>query len=201
MNGFQGGADLSFPIAETLRGDDKWSDLGHVTLPFALLRRLDTALGPTKSAVLKEYEAFKDTISNLDLLLWRAAGQTFYNTSRFDFDARLIDPDEIAADLRTYGNGNGFSSQVRTTYEKFAFAEQIERLAEKDLLYSPLGRFKGVDLDPGVVSNLEMHHVFEEIIRRFAEQGNETAGEHFTPREVIHLMVADGGSAFHGGSG
>ncbi len=187
MNGFQGRAGLIFSIAETLRGDYKPSDFGHVTLPFVLLRRLDAVLVPTKAAVLKEYEAFKDTIPTLDPILRRAAGQTFYNTSRFDFDALLADPDGIAANLRTYVNG--FSPQVRTTFEKFAFAEQIDRLAEKDLLYSLMGRFKGVDLDPGAVSNLEMGYLFEELIRRFAEQSNETAGEHFTPREVIHLMV------------
>jgi len=187
MSGFQGRAGLIFSIAETLRGDYKPSDFGHVTLPFVLLRRLDAVLVPTKAAVLKEYEAFKDTIPNLDPILRRAAGQTFYNTSRFDFDALLADPDGIAANLRTYVNG--FSPQVRTTFEKFAFAEQIDRLAEKDLLYSLMGRFKGVDLDPGAVSNLEMGYLFEELIRRFAEQSNETAGEHFTPREVIHLMV------------
>jgi len=187
VNGFQGRAGLIFSIAETLRGDYKPADFGHVTLPFVLLRRLDAVLVPTKPTVLEAYEAFKDKIPNLDPILQRAADQKFYNTSKFDFDALLADPDGIAANLRNYVNG--FSPQVRSTFEKFGFLEQIDRLAEKDLLYSLMGRFKDVDLDPKAVTNLEMGYLFEELIRRFAEQSNETAGEHFTPREVIHLMV------------
>ncbi len=187
MNGFHGRAGLIFSIAETLRGDYKPADFGHVTLPFVLLRRLDAVLVPTKPTVLEAYEAFKDNIPNLDPILQRAADQKFYNTSKFDFDALLADPDGIAANLRNYVNG--FSPQVRSTFEKFGFLEQIDRLAEKDLLYNLMGRFKDVDLDPKAVTNLEMGYLFEELIRRFAEQSNETAGEHFTPREVIHLMV------------
>ncbi len=187
MSEFHGRAGLIFSVAETLRGDYKPSEYGRVTLPFVLLRRLDAVLAPTKDAVLAEYEESKNKPGALDALLKRIAGRAFYNTSKFNFDALLADPDGVAANLRNYVNG--FGPRVRTTFEKFGFSEQIERLAEKNLLYNLLSRFKGIDLDPQTVSNLEMGYIFEELIRRFAEQSNETAGEHFTPREVIHLMV------------
>ena len=187
MSGFQGKVGLIWAIAETLRGDYTPSEFGRVTLPFVLLRRLDAVLAPTKDAVLAEYDRFKDRVQKLDPILERAAGQKFYNTSRFTFDALLADPEGIAANLRNYING--FSPQARSTFERFDVHEQINRLAERDLLYSLLGRFKDVDLHPDAVTNLEMGYIFEELIRRFAEQSNETAGEHFTPREVIQLMV------------
>ncbi len=169
-------------VADLLRGDYKQSEYGRVILPFTVLRRLDCVLAPTRQAVL---EAAGKNLP--DPMLIRASGTTFFNRSPLDL-ARLIgDQDNIATNLISYVQG--FSPEVRDIFEQFEFAAQIDRLAKNGLLYQVTERFAGIDLHPDKVDNNQMGLVFEELIRRFAEISNETAGEHFTPREVIRLMV------------
>lgn len=175
-------------VADLLRGDYKRAEYGKVILPMTALRRLDCVLAPTKEKVLKRHEKLKQgKVKNLDPILNRAAGHTFHNRSKLDFEKLKADPNSIGANLRAYING--FSARARDIIEKFDFDKQIDKLEEADLLYLVVKRFSEIDLHPDIVSNEEMGYIFEELIRRFAEQSNETAGEHFTPREVIRLMV------------
>jgi len=181
---------LIWSIAELLRGPYKESEYGKVVLPFTVLRRLDCVLTSTKKKVLEQKEKAKDMkLKDPDLMLRKASGQNFYNASRFDFPKLLADPNHIKDNLRDYING--FSPNAREIMERFDFDTQIEKLDAKDRLYAVVARFADaqVDLSPSVVSNEDMGRLYEELIRRFAEQSNETAGEHFTPREVIRLMV------------
>ena len=193
LNGFQDKANFIWSIAELLRGDYKQSDYGKVILPLTVLRRMDCVLEPTKGKVLAELDVLKKMdIKNetmLEELLNKAAGQTFHNTSLFDLDKLKADPNNIAANLRNYLNG--FSRNARDIMEYFRFEAQIEHLDQSNLLFQIVSKFTdpAIDLHPDKVSNLEMGYIFEELIRRFSEQSNETAGEHFTPREVIRLMV------------
>ena len=173
-------------IAELLRNDYKQSEYGKVILPFTLLRRLDQVLEPTKDAVLET--AGQDIPEAMrEHLLTQAAGSMVYNTSRFTFDKLLGDADHLQSNLLDYLNG--FSPAARDIFEKYDFHNQIARLDAANLLFLVLQRFNEVDLSPERVSNADMGTVFEELIRRFAELSNETAGHHFTPREVIRLMV------------
>ena len=174
-------------VADLLRGDYRQSDYGKVILPFAVLRRLDCVLEPTKAAVLAEHADKQKAGLNPDAFLLRKAGQSFYNTSPLDMRKLMGDQDHIRENLFAYVQG--FSSSVRDIFERFDFAAQIERLAKNGLLYQVAEKFAGIDLHPEVVDNSQMGLVFEELIRKFAEISNETAGEHFTPREVIRLMV------------
>lgn len=169
-------------VADLLRGDYKQSEYGRVILPFTVLRRLDCVLAPTKKAVLEA--AGK---GHLDPMLLRASQTTFFNRSPLDLVKLVGDQDNIATNLLSYVQG--FSPEVRDIFEQFEFAAQIDRLAKNGLLYQVTERFAGIDLHPSTVDNNQMGLVFEELIRRFAEISNETAGEHFTPREVIRLMV------------
>ena len=181
-------SELIWSVADILRGDYKQSDYGKVILPFTLLRRLDCVLAPTKDAVLKELAAKKgvgDTA--LDRLLLKAAGQAFYNTSKYDMSTLLGDPQHLKVNLLAYLRS--FNESARDIFERYKFEEQVEYLDSKDLLYLVTEKFVGIDLHPRKVDNMAMGHAFEELIRKFAELSNETAGEHFTPREVIHLMV------------
>ena len=188
MSGFQDKVAFIWSVADLLRGDYKPSEYGRVILPLVTLRRLDCVLAPTKQAVLIEYESLKaKNLQNLDPVLERVARQQFYNTSKLDFAKLLADPAQIAGNLRNYING--FSRQARETFEKFQFEEHVGRLDRANLLFQVIQRFAAIDLHPDAVSNLEMGTIYEELIRRFSEQANETAGEHFTPREVIRLMV------------
>lgn len=174
-------------VADLLRGDYKQSDYGKVILPFTVLRRIDCVLAPSKQAVLNE-KALR-TAQGLppDAFLRRAAGHGFYNASTLDLKQLLGDQDNVAANLRAYILG--FSTEVQDIFEHFEFDAQIDRLARAGLLYQVAEKFAQVDLHPDQVSNYQMGLVFEELIRRFSELSNETAGEHFTPREVIRLMV------------
>lgn len=174
-------------VADLLRGNYRQSDYGKVILPFTILRRLDCVLEPTKAAVLAEYA--KRTQEGVDptSFLTRIAKQSFYNTSPLDLSKTLTDPSHVKANLISYVNG--FSSNIGDIFEKYDFDNQIEKLASADLLFLVAQKFAEVDLHPEVVSNADMGGVFEELIRKFAELSNETAGEHFTPREVIRLMV------------
>jgi len=174
-------------VADLLRGDFKQSEYGRVILPFTVLRRLDCVLEPTKDAVLAQAKSLKKEKLNPEIMLPRVAKQTFYNASPLDLKKLMGDPDNVAANLRSYIHG--FSTAVRDIFEQFDFDTQIDRLAKADLLYMVAEKFANIDLHPKAVSNAEMGSIFEELIRKFAELSNETAGEHFTPREVIRLMV------------
>lgn len=174
-------------VADLLRGDYKQSDYGKVILPFTVLRRLDCVLEPTKAAVLSELAEKEAQGLNPEPFLLRKSKQSFYNQSPLDLPKLLGDPDNIAHNLFTYVQG--FSPAVRDVFERFEFQAQVERLAKAGLLYQVTEKFAQIDLHPEVVSNMQMGLVFEELIRKFAEISNETAGEHFTPREVIRLMV------------
>ncbi len=174
-------------VADLLRGDYKQSEYGRVILPFTVLRRLDCVLAPTKAAVLKEKAAREKAGVDPHQFLLRKAGQSFYNTSEMDLRALLGDQDHIRQNLYAYIQG--FSPDARDIFERFDFHTQVERLAKASLLYLVTEKFANIDLHPDRVDNARMGHVFEELIRKFAELSNETAGEHFTPREVIRLMV------------
>ncbi|OAI61100.1 restriction endonuclease subunit M [Ralstonia solanacearum] len=174
-------------VADLLRGDYKQSEYGRVILPFTVLRRLDCVLESTKAAVLAEFEAKTKAGLNADLFLQRKAGQSFYNTSPLDLVKLLGDQDHIRQNLYAYIQA--FSPEARDIFERFDFHTQIERLAKANLLYLVTEKFANIDLHPEAVDNTSMGLVFEELIRKFAEISNETAGEHFTPREVIRLMV------------
>ncbi|MBC2834489.1 type I restriction-modification system subunit M [Paragemmobacter straminiformis] len=174
-------------VADLLRGDYRQSDYGKVILPFTVLRRIDCVLGPTKDAVLEELALRQSQGMNPEPFLLRKAGQTFYNTSKLDLKKLLGDQDNIAANLYSYVQA--FSPAVRDIFERFEFSAQVDRLSKSGLLYQVAEKFAQIDLHPDRVDNHQMGLVFEELIRRFAELSNETAGEHFTPREVIRLMV------------
>ena len=174
-------------VANLLRGDYKQSEYGKVILPFTVLRRLDCVLEPTKSAVLAEKTTREKAKVNPEPFLLRKSGQLFYNTSPLDLKKLMGDQDHIGENLRAYVQA--FSPAVRDIFESFEFHAQIDKLAKSGLLYLVTEKFANIDLHPDVVSNAQMGAVFEELIRKFAELSNETAGEHFTPREVIRLMV------------
>jgi len=181
-------ANFIWEIADLLRGDYKQSDYGKVILPLTVLRRLDCVLEPTKQKVLDYLPKIANmNIQNTDPVLNNIAGFNFHNKSKFDFEKLKADPNNIAVNLNNYING--FSASAREIIDYFSFTEQIAKLDEADLLYMIVKRFGEIDLHPNKVSNLEMGYIFEELIRRFSELSNETAGEYFTPREVIRLMV------------
>jgi type I restriction enzyme M protein len=174
-------------VADLLRGDYKQSEYGKVILPFTVLRRLDCVLEPTKADVLAELKKRTAAKLNPEPFLLRKSGVLFYNTSPLDLKKLMGDQDHIGENLRAYLHA--FSPAVRDIFERFEFHIQIGRLQKAGLLYLVTEKFATIDLHPDAVSNAQMGAVFEELIRKFAELSNETAGEHFTPREVIRLMV------------
>jgi len=174
-------------VADLLRGDYKQSEYGKVILPFTVLRRLDCVLEPTRDAVIAELAKRTQAKVNPEPFLLRKSGQHFYNTASLDLKQLVGDQDNVAENLRAYIQG--FSPAVRDIFESFDFYAQIDRLAKAKLLYLVAKKFATIDLHPKTVTNAQMGVVFEELIRKFAELSNETAGEHFTPREVIRLMV------------
>lgn len=181
-------ADLIWAIADKLTGVYKPHEYGEVILPITVIRRFDCILSDTKDAVLKKYEEVKN-LPMKDVLLRKASGFEFYNTSKYTFERLLDDPDHIEENFRDYLNG--FSENVQDIIVKFKFDGHITTMANKGILYIVLKEFtteKG-NLHPDEISNLEMGYIFEEIIRRFSEAHNEDAGQHYTPREVIQLMV------------
>ena len=180
-------AAFIWSVADLLRGVYKQSEYGRVILPLTVLRRLDCVLEPTKADVLELVEELPVSLQNRDPLLEQAAGQSFFNTSRHTFATLLGDPDNVAGNLRNYISG--FSESARDIVDKFKFDVQLDRLDDRNLLYLVVSKFADIDLSPETVSNLEMGYLYEELIRKFSELSNETAGEHFTPREVIRLMV------------
>ena len=174
-------------MADLLRGDYKQSEYGRVILPLTVLRRFDCVLEPGKAKVLETAAKLSGRVENVDPVLRQAAGEQFYNTSPLTMPRLLDDPPNIADNLRSYLLA--FSPAARDVLEKFDLPGQIDRLDRADLLYLVVSKFCDLDLHPDAVSNLEMGYLYEELIRRFSELSNETAGEHFTPREVIRLMV------------
>jgi len=174
-------------VADLLRGDFKQSEYGRVILPFTVLRRLDCVLEATKPAVLTELAEREKAGLNPEPFLLRITDRGFYNTSPLDLKKLVGDPDHIRENLFSYVQG--FSPAARDIFERFEFHAQVDRLEKAKLLYQVTERFAQIDLHAAVVDNHQMGLVFEELIRRFAEISNETAGEHFTPREVIRLMV------------
>src|ERR1700722_20165077 len=174
-------------VADLLRGDYKQSDYGKVILPFTVLRRLDCVLEKSKAAVLAELATREKAGLNPEPFLLRKSGQLFFNTSPLDMKRLMGDQDHIRENLFAYIQA--FSPAVRNIFESFEFHIQIDRLAKAKLLYLVTEKFANIDLHPEVVSNVQMGAVFEELIRKFAELSNETAGEHFTPRDAIRLMV------------
>jgi len=183
---FQDKVNFIWSIAELLRGPYKKEQYGDVILPMAVLRRFDCVLAETKQEVLKKYEELKKSgLQNMDPVLNRVSKQEFNNTSKYDFEKLLADPDNIANNLRNYING--FSKNAREIIEHFDFDKQITKLNDNNLLYLIVSEFNKIDLHPDKVSNTEMGYIFEELIRRFSEHAE--AGDHYTPREVIRLMV------------
>ena len=183
-------AAYSWSIADLLRGDFKQSQYGRIILPFTLLRRLECVLAPTKPAVLAEAEKLakqKLPEEALEKLLLRATGGlSFFNTSRMDLGT--LGESGIKANLLSYVSA--FSKDAREIFEYFNFAEFVGQLNDANLLYKVVQRVRLSDLSPAAVSNHEMGLVFEELIRRFAESSNETAGEHFTPRDIVRLTTS-----------
>ena len=180
-------ASFIWSVADLLRGDFKQSEYGRVILPFTVLRRLDCVLAPTKDAALKEHAARQAAGIAFEPFVKRKTGLDFYNVSSLDMSKLMGDQDNIRANLDSYIQG--FAPDVRSIFEHFDFAVTVERLHKARLLYLVTEKFAGINLHPDRVDNAQMGLVFEELIRKFAELSNETAGEHFTPREVIRLMV------------
>ena len=188
MTDFKNKANLIWGVADLLRGDYKQSDYVKVILPMTVLRRLDCVLAPKKQKVLDylpKVEKLSDSAK--DLTLNKIAGANFHNRTKFDFAKLIADPNHIAANLRNHING--YSASAREIIEYFNFDDQIERMDDPkaDILFQVVKKFAEIDLSG--MDTMQMGYVFEDLIRRFAEQSNETAGEHFTPREVIKLMV------------
>ncbi|NEE61103.1 SAM-dependent DNA methyltransferase [Streptomyces sp. SID8455] len=181
-------ANHAWSVADLLRGDYKQSDYGKVILPFTVLRRLECVLEPTRDVVAAEAAKYKELEGfNADSFLRKASGHSFYNTSTLTLKKIAADQHTAADNLRIYMAA--FSQNAREVLETYEFGQHVKKLADAGLLYQVIGKFTDLDLHPERVSNHNMGYVFEELIRRFAEQSNETAGEHFTPREVIKLMV------------
>jgi type I restriction enzyme M protein len=184
--GFADKVTFVWSVADLLRGDFKAHEYGQVILPLVVLRRLECALEPTKPAVLAKAQELQDN-AGLDAILRGVSGHRFYNTSPLDLTKILNDPGSAAANLRTYLAG--FSPNAREVLDAYGFDARITTLDKAALLYQVLARFADLDLRESVVASDTMGYIFEELLRRFSEMSNETAGEHFTPREVIKLMV------------
>ena len=180
-------AAFIWSVADLLRGDFKQSQYGRVILPFTLLRRLECVLEPTKAQVLsaaQEHQTKPDAVR--EKLLLRAADQQFFNASPLSL-ATLSDS-QTADDLMSYVQS--FSQDAREIFEHFHFEDFVQQLSSNNLLYQVVQRFASIDLSPATISNFGMGIIFEELIRKFAESSNETAGEHFTPRDIVHLTTS-----------
>ena len=180
-------SSLIWSVADLLRGPYKPHEYGAVILPFTVLRRIDSVLAPTKAAALQALTDSTEKGLEPDPFLRRATKLDFYNTSKLDMQTLLGDQDNLRANLESYVQG--FSADVRTIFEHFKFDTVVEGLHKTKLLYLVVEQFSSIDLHPDAVDNIQMGLVFEELIRKFAEASNATAGDHYTPREVIKLMV------------
>lgn len=192
VNNFKEKANFIWQVADDiLRGTFKAHEYGDVILPFVVLRRLDQVLQPHKDDVIQQYEQFKNTLDEerlFPVLNQAAGGLNFYNHSFYDLRRLTQDASNIELNFNNYLNG--YSKNVREIIENFRLGAIIEKLARNDLLFRLVEKFASVDLSPHNVTNHEMGYIFEELLRRFSEMSNETAGEHYTPREVIRLMVS-----------
>ncbi|MDQ7010345.1 MAG: class I SAM-dependent DNA methyltransferase, partial [Mariprofundaceae bacterium] len=182
---YQALANTIWSVADTLRGDFKQSEFGRIILPFAVLRRLECVLEPTRDEVVAQYEAIRGDNLDLDLILPGVAGATFYNTSRFSL--ATLGSTSTRQNLEAYISG--FSSNARQVFDEFGFEGWIAKLDAANLLYEVVKGFKGFDLHPDRISNHHMGMVFEHLIRKFAESANDTAGEFYTPRDVVRLAT------------
>lgn len=182
-------ADLIWAIADKLTGVYKPHEYGDVILPLTVLKRFDSVLSDTKDKVLEMSKKYPETFAKRDFILKETAGQKFYNTSKYDFKKLLDDPDNIEENFYNYING--YSDEVKDIIKNFDLNKQIEKMSGNGILYQVIDTFNSekANLHPNYVSNIEMGYIFEEIIRRFNELSNEEAGQHYTPREVIELMV------------
>jgi len=188
LNNFGEKVSFIWSVADLLRGPYRPNQFKDVMLPLTVLRRLDCVLEPTKDEVLNRMKKLEGgKVKNVEPILCRVTGVPFYNTSRYTFEKLKGDPNNIAANLTNYIKG--FSARAREIIEHFGFEDHIAKLDKADRLYLVIQRFSQIDLHPERVSNIEMGYIFEELIRRFNEASNEEAGDHFTPREVIRLMV------------
>lgn len=188
MNNFGGKVSFIWSVADLLRGPYRPNQYKDVMLPMTVLRRLDCVLEPTKDKVLQKLKSLQGgPVKNVDPILCRVTAVPLYNRSRYTFERLKGDPDNIAANFTNYIKG--FSTRARDIIEHFGFEEHIAKLDKADRLYLLVRRFCDIDLHPERVPNIEMGYIFEELIRRFNEASNEEAGDHFTPREVIRLMV------------
>ena len=185
--GFDDKVSFIWSVADELRGDFKAHEYGQVILPFLVLRRLECALEPTKAEVIAQAQSLAGKVDNVAPVLQMTSGYRFYNTSPLDLTKCMNDPGNVAANLRTYIAG--FSPGAIEVLERYGFDDKITRLDQAGLLYRIVAKFADLDLSEQAVTNDAMGYIFEELLRRFSEMSNETAGEHFTPREVIRLMV------------
>ncbi|OGB28317.1 MAG: DNA methyltransferase [Burkholderiales bacterium RIFCSPLOWO2_12_FULL_61_40] len=190
--------DVIWNIANLLRGPYRPPQYRRVMIPLTVLRRLDCVLEGDKNAVIKYHRHLQDAkgkdgkpkhdIETVEKMVNHKFGLSFYNTSEFTFQSLLGDPDKLAANLANYMAG--FSTRARKIIEKFKFDEEIEKLEEANRLFEVIKQVAAVDLHPDVIPNIAMGYLFEDLVRRFNEQANEEAGDHFTPREVVKLMVS-----------
>jgi type I restriction enzyme M protein len=185
--GFQDKVSLIWSVADILRGDFKPHEYGQTILPFVVLRRLECALEKTKEKVISKSKSLEGKINDLETILNKESGHNFYNISPLSLTKILQDPNKVASNLNSYIRA--FSPSASEVLDKYGFPEKIKKLEEQGLLYQIIGKFADLDLSEETVSNEAMGYVFEELLRKFSEMSNETAGEHYTPREVIRLMV------------
>ena len=190
QNVMQNKSDFIWDIANLLRGPYRPPQYRRVMIPLTVLRRLDCVLEPTKAEVSAEYQRLKAREldeETIEKLISRKFSLSFFNTSNFTFESLLNDPDNLAKNLSNYITS--FSSRARKILEKFKFEEEIDKLKDANRLFEIIKSIAAIDLHPNTVPNMAMGYIFEDLVRRFNEQANEEAGDHFTPREVIKLMV------------
>jgi type I restriction enzyme M protein len=185
--GFQDKVSLIWSVADILRGDFKPHEYGQTILPFVVLRRLECALEKTKDKVIAKSKSLEGKINDLETILNKESGHTFYNTSPLSLTKILQDPNKVGSNLNSYIRA--FSPSASEVLDKYGFPDKIKKLEDQGLLYQIIGKFADIDLSEESVSNEAMGYIFEELLRKFSEMSNETAGEHYTPREVIRLMV------------
>jgi type I restriction enzyme M protein len=187
MENFSQKASMIWGVADILRGGWKQHEYQDVILPLVVLKRLDSILADTKSKVLETHNQYHGKLKDTDQILKHASGVAFFNTSPYDFKKLLEDPHSIAKNFKHYLNG--YSENIQDIIEKFDFGKQLERLEGGGLLFLVLQEINKVNLHPSEVDNHTMGVIFEHLLQKFSEMSNETAGEHFTPRDVIELMV------------
>lgn len=187
MENFNQKTGMIWNIADILRGGWKQHEYQDVILPLVVLKRLDSILADTKSKVLEKNNEYKGKINDLDPILKKTASVPFYNISDYDLKTILGEPKHLAKNFKQYING--YSKNIQDIFEKFDFNKQLERLEGGDLLFYIIQELNKVDLHPKSVDNYQMGHIFEELLRKFSEMSNETAGEHYTPRDVISLTT------------